>query len=201
MKNIIFALDELIKKPLFTFLTIIQLVISFVLIFVAISNSNSINDKLNIVDDIFKDKNYYVLDVSDMLPLENVQIEKLYKFNEYIKNNEDIELYSVSNDSVFIAKDNLPISFFSNFDSFILENKQFQRVGLIFLNDKYLDNMGIKLSEGSFDKQKSEYESVVLGDEYKGLFNINDIIPYNYSEVNGEKKIFYFQVKGFIKRV
>lgn len=200
MKNIIFALDELIKKPLFTFLTIIQLVISFVLIFVAISNSNSINDKLNIVDDIFKDKNYYVLDVSDMLPLENVQIEKLYKFNEYIKNNEDIELYSVSNDSVFIAKDNLPISFFSNFDSFILENKQFQRVGLIFLNDKYLDNMGIKLSEGSFDKQKSEYESVVLGDEYKVLFNINDIIPYNYSEVNGEKKIFYFQVKGFIKR-
>lgn len=154
MKNIIFALDELIKKPLFTFLTIIQLVISFVLIFVAISNSNSINDKLNIVDDIFKDKNYYVLDVSDMLPLENVQIEKLYKFNEYIKNNEDIELYSVSNDSVFIAKDNLPISFFSNFDSFILENKQFQRVGLIFLNDKYLDNMGIKLYEGSFDKQK-----------------------------------------------
>ena len=141
-----------------------------------------------------KDKNYYVLDVSNMLPLENVQIEKLYKFNEYIKNNEDIELYSVSNDSVFIAKDNLPISFFSNFDSFILENKQFQRVGLIFLNDKYLDNMGIKLSEGSFHKQKSEYESVVLGDEYKGLFNINDIIPYNYSEVNGELHLIQMRI-------
>ena len=200
MKNIIFALDELIKKPLFSFLTIIQLVISFILIFIAISNTNSINDKLDIVNSIFKDKNYYVLDVSDMSPLENVSLEKLNKFNDYVTDNKNIDLYSVNNDSVFVAKENLPISFLSNFDSFNLEDKEFQRVGLLFLNDKYLKNIGIKLSEGDFNESETGYASVVLGDNYKGLFNINDIIPYNYSEVNGEKKISYFKVKGFIDR-
>ena len=200
MKNIIFALDELIKKPLFSLLTIIQLVISFILIFIAISNTNSINDKLDIVNSIFKDKNYYVLDVSDMSPLENVSLEKLNGFNNYVTDNKNIDLYSVNNESVFIAKENLPISFLSNFDKFNLDDKEFQRVGLLFLNDKYLKNIGIKLSEGDFNESETGDDSVVLGDSYKGLFNINDIIPYNYLEVNGEKKISYFKVKGFIAK-
>lgn len=200
MKNIIFAIDELLKKPLFSFFTVIQIIISFILIFIAISNTNSVDDKIDLVNKIFKGKNYYVLDVSDMKTLENESIEKLNKFDDYIRNNQNINLYSVNDESVFIAKDNLPNYFNTNFDSININNQNFERVMLLFVNNKYLENIGMDFLEGNIDDTEEGYDSVVLGYNYKEYFNINDVIPYSYVVVNGERKVHYFKVRGFVSK-
>ena len=57
MKNFKFSLLELERKPFFSILTIIQLIVSFVLIYMCLAFSNSVSNKVGVVDKIFNGKN------------------------------------------------------------------------------------------------------------------------------------------------
>ncbi|NLK95149.1 MAG: hypothetical protein GX275_08155 [Clostridiales bacterium] len=198
MKNILFALEELLKKPLYCVFTIMQLVISFILIFLSIYNTNSINEKTDFIKKTFQDKNYYILDVSKMVPLEQVSLEKLQEFYGYMKNNVDI--YSVNSETVLISAENLPTSFLVEFENHILENEQFQRVKSLKVNEEYINSIGINISQGDFKKGDEKYTYVLLGDNYKDIYKINDVIPYSFNDDNSNEMVKNYKVSAFINK-
>lgn len=195
MRNIGFSLGEISKKTVFSIFTILQLTISFILLFVSISINNNMNVKVKYMNKIFKDKNYYIINTSESKPLETTSLSDVKKFEELIESN-NIELYSVQRDSVFISSDRLNKEYLANFDRININNKLFQRVKSIYVNDKYIDNIGINLVKGSFE-DSDDRTPVILGYNYKGIINLHDQIPYIYTEENGEQIIRYFDVCGF----
>lgn len=202
MKNVVFALEELMKRPLFCILTVIQLTVSFTAIFFGISATNYLSEKSIQVSEIFKDNDYYVIDISksdNSVRPHNIDLNIYRDFMKYIEE-QQISLYLLQSGSMFISNSNIEDSCLDNFDRDKIGQEDFQRVKVAYINDLYLKDIGIELSEGSFENDSSENIPIVVGDNYKSVFKLNDKVPYIYTEENGEKIIRYLQVVGFIKK-
>lgn len=199
MKNIIFSIEELSKKPMFCIFTIIQLIISFILIFIAISTTNYLNEKSDYMNKVFSDKEYYIINADNSRMLDEVKVDSLTRFEKYIAD-QKLELYSVRTDSVFLALDNLDENYLTNFDTMNLDNKMFKRAKSVLVNNQYINCIGIELSKGDFKGNNAATFPVILGNNYTNIVKLHDVIPYVYTGEDGKQIVRYFEVCGFAQK-
>lgn len=198
MENINFAIEQLTKKPLFLIFTVIQLIIAFVLVFIGISLNNSIVQKSNYIETLYDGRSYYLVDSSLTKDLNYINLESLESFYNYLKENQ-IEIYLTEKDSLFIANDNISEKFLANFETVKIDNKTFNRVNSISINWDYIKDFGVELAEGKFSSSNSDYIPIILGYNYKDIFELNEKIPYVHKNEENNSVIKYFEVSGFLE--
>nr|ALT05639.1 FtsX-like family permease [Clostridium botulinum]ALT05739.1 FtsX-like family permease [Clostridium botulinum]ALT05841.1 FtsX-like family permease [Clostridium botulinum] len=198
--NLRFSFEELSKKPVFVLLTIIQLIISFLLIYICISNMNYVKSRIEKVNNIFQNKEYYVMDASRSIDLEQIDLINLQKYKSFIENKNGINIYSVNEDSIFIEMNSIEPNCIANEQTIQINNSSFRRAKSIYLNNEFAKNFKLELISGSFYGINDSAIPVVLGTNYIGKVSINDVIPYAFVDENGKYKIDYLEVTGFLKK-
>lgn len=170
MKNFKFSLLELERKPFFSILTIIQLIVSFVLIYMCLAFSNSVSNKVGVVDNIFNGKNYYTINSNNTNYLTEIDVDNIQEFMNMI-DSRNIDVYSVSTDSLPIKCSDISPDKIVGFGG---EDNGYNQVKVIYVNSNYINNIGIDLSEGEFND--NSYVPVILGEGYRNQFKIGDKI-------------------------
>ena len=167
MKNFKFSLLELERKPFFSILTIIQLIVSFVLIYMCLAFSNSVSNKVGVVDNIFNGKNYYTINSNNTNYLTEIDVDNIQEFMNMI-DSRNIDVYSVSTDSIPIKCSDISPDKIVGFGG---EDNGYNQVKVIYVNSNYINNIGIDLSEGEFND--NSYVPVILGEGYRNQFKIS----------------------------
>lgn len=194
MKNFKFSLLELERKPFFSILTIIQLIVSFVLIYMCLAFSNSVSNKVGVVDNIFNGKNYYTINSNNTNYLTEIDVDNIQEFMNMI-DSRNIDVYSVSTDSLPIKCSDISPDKIVGFGG---EDNGYNQVKVIYVNSNYINNIGIDLSEGEFND--NSYVPVILGEGYRNQFKIGDKIESVRFDLNENIVNETLIVTGFAKK-
>ena len=194
MKNFKFSLLELERKPFFSILTIIQLIVSFVLIYMCLAFSNSVSNKVGVVDNIFNGKNYYTINSNNTNYLTEIDVDNIQEFMNMI-DSRNIDVYSVSTDSLPIKCSDISPDKIVGFGE---EDNGYNQVKVIYVNSNYINNIGIDLSEGEFND--NSYVPVILGEGYRNQFKIGDKIESVRFDLNENIVNETLIVTGFAKK-
>ncbi|MBD7916225.1 hypothetical protein H9660_13830 [Clostridium sp. Sa3CUN1] len=202
MINFKFAIRSLVDKSFFTVLTILQLVISLILIYKVIGNEVNLQENINTLNSKFSNNNYYVVNNEKYLELEDIDIDKLYDLKEYIDRNKDISLYALSETSIF-ADIEKPLGINEHQKDYVfVNNKIFNRAKAYYISEKYLSDIGLEIIEydDTFSKSNEDYMPILLGYNYYNVFNLNDLIEYSYVDYDGDVTTKNMIVTGFINK-
>ena len=194
MKNFKFSLLDLERKPFFSILTIIQLIVSFVLIYMCLAFSNSVSNKVGVVDNIFNGKNYYTINSNNTNYLTEIDVDNIQEFMNMI-DSRNIDVYSVSTDSLPIKCSDISPDKIVGFGG---EDNGYNQVKVIYVNSNYINNIGIDLSEGEFND--NSYVPVILGEGYRNQFKIGDKIESVRFDLNENIVNETLIVTGFAKK-
>lgn len=205
MINFKIAFDSLSKKLTFTILTILQMAITFTFLYNFIyinEESKSLEEKFN---NSFKENMYVIepfIDMDDILSESNLKNKKLYKFHNYLKENEFLKSLS-SNEGYILTRE------FDGYEKFLYTNNyapnfngiQTRAINALNIDYGYIKNFDIKTSSGENLKEKdfnieNNIYPILLGDDFKNIFNIGEEIEgFGYY---GEK--ITYKVKGFLQK-
>lgn len=216
MNNIKYSIKEFKHSIFFKLLIVVQITIAIILLYKVIEIKNYENGKLNLIEEITKNKTIYTFSL------------KYNSFQDIISDKENTDKFSNLSDSIQKRYDlvttTCPMTKFQNFDNIdqfidkgINESaKQGGDLGdysimkSLECTSNFFDIFDLKLCEGDFDefnnyteKEVTELENqvipIILGDSYKIFFNLNDKIvgkDRTYKVVGFLEKDQFFLDKG-----
>ncbi|ENZ03599.1 hypothetical protein HMPREF1092_00786 [Clostridium thermobutyricum] len=205
MINFKIAFNSLTKKIIFTILTVLQMIFTFIFLYNFIyinEESKKLEEKFN---NSFKGNMYIIepfIDMDDILSESNLKNKELYKFHNYLKKNENLKSLSSNESYILIGE-------FEGYEKFLYTSNyapnfdgiQTRAINAINIDFGYIKNFDIKTSSGENLKEKdfnieNNIYPILLGDDFKNIFNIGEEIEgFGYY---GEKII--YKVKGFLQK-
>lgn len=196
--NLILAYKSLAKKKFFMITTIIQLVVSGLLLYMIINQYSNVNVNSNRIDTLFKD-NYYVFEQNSPINLQEIKLDNLIDIKNYIETN-DIKIYGANETAIYIDyKGYLERGVVSN-NIKEINKESFIQSKAYYVNENFIMDTGIELEQGEYKKTYEQYIPVILGYNYINKFKINDKIKYLYSDDNGNYYTKEMIVTGFLKK-
>lgn len=212
MNNFKYSFKEFKNSIFFKILITVQLIISLVLLYRVIEIKNYEKGKIDLINQITKDKKIYTFtsNYSSFQELvKDIETEgKFSKFSKDIQKKYDVVtaiygemfFYNFNGIENFIDKD---IEKFN-------EDERCKPINSLKCSYNFFDVFNLKLAEGDFEEFKEFVEMdceeqmdkvipIVLGDSYKSVFKINEIIESTknkYKVVGFLKKNQYFLDKG-----
>lgn len=200
MSKFKFALNDIISEPLKTILLIVQLIFSFILIYLFIGTHSYFTNSLSNAYKIFT--NNHVYEISAVGKSREIQFSSLddyQNFLTYLRSSDKFDKVTYTYDSLYIKP-------FNNFNKFILNNHyrklddtSYVPVKQIKVNNNFIDYFNLKIDSGNFFTSKdfeSTPKSAILGFNYRNIFNLGDEITY-LDTFNQPQTV---QVIGFLKK-
>lgn len=197
--NFKFAYESLVRKLFFTISTIIQLLVSVIVLYIVITESSYINENSKKLMNLFED-NYYVIEQNQNIDLENIELDKIIELKKLIEKAEGVDLYAVNETSIYIGGNKYLDEGIIPNDTRNIDDSLFARSKTYYVNDKYIEDVGIELEKGEYKSEYDGYTPVLLGYNYLGKYEINDKIPYIVNDDYGNIFIKEMIVTGFIKK-
>lgn len=214
MRNIKYAIDEVVRKPLRLFVIILQVLVGTMILFEGIGITLKTYDTVKRTKNMLTGKEVYrLINDSDIyedtfLKREEDFNSRVYSLYEKLRNSKDFSICSAS-DSNILIKD------FCDNDKFYYmpgdENKYdidpynnvrgvFSDLKGFYISDGFEEVFPLEVSGGrNFVKDDFELEDnipVILGAEYKSIYNIGDKFKY-FDYMNKEER--NIQVVGILK--
>lgn len=205
MINLKYSIYEFIKKPKITFLLILQIFLCMLLTYNIIKITNYSQLK-NI--DVFKDfenKKIYSL-YSGSIQGETIFADKesSLNFEKYLNVNKDVENF-------YIGADMIPLQNFKGIENFksdilgedyhSLTENGYTKIKALNVGENFINALGYRVEQEYLEdflnyfknpKEYTEYIPVLLGDSYKKIFSVDDIITTGNNE--------HFKVVGFLEK-
>lgn len=213
IRNIKYALDDILDRFFLSFIIMIQLTVSIVFLYAGLNMSYSNINNLNRIKESYNIGNIHKINVlSDIDNLLDVKIhekdfsKRVNEFNTYLNNNSDFKCAILNNDSVFVKN-------FSNsgdFQGIIKEkievnNNKYILVNTLRGNKNYFSHFNYQISDGRYfnddDFKAKDNIPIILGSDYKDKYNVGDkisSIDEKYTDIRNAKEI-KFEVIGFLK--
>ena len=200
MFNIKFSLWELKKKIGFTIISIIQLAVTFTFLYNIIYIKNEVKNTTDKVTSTFSKDNIYTMDAFyGMDDIYSKEDNNYLEFYNYLKNSDDF-IHSTAYTDHLLLKEfkNSNFLFTTNYAP-IQEEEQYYPIKTLKVDYNYIKEFKYSIIEGQ-DLYESDFVEtrdeipVLLGINYKNIYNINDKIEY-YDYSYGKKNLI---IKGFI---
>jgi hypothetical protein len=202
MNNLWYSFRELKNGIIFKLIILIQIVLAIFLLYKANEIRNYEDSKLNLIQNITKDKTIYTFaskyDSPDDLFEDSIKGSKFSDFSKAIQKRYNIVTATFG--EVFMEN-------FQNINEFIDNDDtspgdKYKAINSLKCNSGFFSTFDIKLSQGNtsefnkFTKLSStdtqgKIIPVILGDSYRGIFNLNDIIKTKYKKL---------KVVGFLQK-
>lgn len=194
MNNLWYSFRELRNNWLLKLIILIQIFIAIILLYRVNEIKNYENDKMNMINIVAEDKRIYKMAANYQSAGELFDdTEELATFAEDIMSRHDV---------VVSGTGNISMKEFNGIDQFIdteiynrIDNKEVKPLKSLLFSENIFELFEIKLSEGSLDEfeeycNKEFTEGnipneipVILGPSYKGIFNINDLIKTDFTNI------------------
>lgn len=211
MNNLRYAINGVLKKPIFLVITIIQLTVSMCFFSLVISNKISIEETSSRLSKVFKNLKIYTLtDRSNEDALfknklkKDDSIAKLNEFYTFLNENKNFKFVSYYTSHIEINKFYGGNEFYWNKSiTGLLKNQigTFSPLKSMYVDENFQKNFKLQVGEGrSFnnsDFKNSKVTSIILGDNYHSIYKVGDILQY-YNYTN--KTISKLKVIGFLKK-
>lgn len=201
MINIKYACLGLSRKITFTIIAVLQLTISFTFLYNVIYINGQVSSAKNKITLTLDKANINLIEpVSNLDDIRSDKNNNPLKFYEYLKSNKSIEHCTV-------YEDHLLLRGFNNNERFLMTNNyapekegtQYFPMKTLKIDYKYNENFPYKVIEGKgftvedFNDNGTDIP-ILLGSNYRNVFNINDSIEF-FDYFKGKRKL---KVKGFI---
>lgn len=191
MKNIIYTLNEISRKPLLLIAIVVQVIIGTMILIEGLESTVEVIDTVNITKEMFKDKDIYRLQDSssdnkfkDILTNSEKYEEGLKELYFYLKNSKEFCFYSQQST-------NMVIKDFSDEDIFYdyLDNKysinptdeikgKYSVIKSFNIDSDYIKQYDFNISKGrkfvESDFNIQDEVPVLLGAKYDGIYKIGD---------------------------
>ncbi len=203
MNNLKYSIRELKNSLFFKIVLILQLMLVIILTYRIIESKNYQNEKLSSMNEIIGNKTIYQI---------ALKYDSIDEFLEDQKDENKFSNFALDIDKNFnmvtTVLGEIKLPYFNGIEKFLdndfKESEQGEEMKSVYslqCSPNFFDTFNIGLSEGSlkdFEKfsqlnsveWENKYIPIVLGNAYKGIFNIGDII---------ENKYFNYKVVGFIE--
>lgn len=194
--NFKFIYEGISKKISFSLLTILQLTVGIVCIYLSLvmmSDSSSAVRKMN---NYFSDQNYYMIDRSKAkIDLANINGEVLKDIKKYLDSKENIEFLSANSTVTLMKeKDSLEDAIVS-FENVQFDKSNYSRSQSYQINKKFIEKMNYKFLDGGIDKfnintkDNDSKMPIILGYNYKDKYSVGDEIEeIHWSDEGNFKK-------------
>lgn len=212
MRQLKYAIDSIIRKPIKMFFVIVQVVIATIVLCNAISITLKTVDTVKGATNLYSNKNMYrLMDTTSISKSDKIQDDeflekKQYELYKFFSNNEKFKIYAQ-------CGTNLMIKDFCDDDKFCYDisnkyiinpykniNGKFTSVNGFYIDYEYNKQNKLVTEKGrGFKKEDfipSDEMSVILGAGYEGIYDVGD--EFNYFDFFNlkEKKI---KVVGILK--
>lgn len=180
--NFKYAVNSILKKLVFSILTIIQLSAIVVLLYILVSYKIYTIDKISIVDKIFPQDNIYHLELENPPELETIDINKSEELMNFLK--EQINCVSIDGGAIRIEDNMLLKSNKLPLDSEVVEGVKFSpmygyKANKDFFTQGYLKTInGESIKDINFDSSEDEPIKVIVGYNFNNKVKVGDIIKY-----------------------
>lgn len=203
MSNLWYSFRELRNSFIFKVIILIQITMAIILLYKVNEIKNYENAKLNLMKAITEDKVIYSM-MSKYKSLDDFSKDsedpnKFLKFYNDIQNKYDLVVVTYGG---ILAKD------FKNIDQFLdselhkYDEGEYKSINSLQCNSNFFETFNINLSQGNLNEfnnfNKLSYKDmegkiipIILGDSYKEIFKLNDII---------EDKFMTYRVEGFLEK-
>lgn len=203
MNNLKYSIRELKNSLFFKIVLILQLMLVIILTYRIIESKNYQNEKLSSMNEIIGNKIIYQI---------ALKYDSIDEFLEDQKDENKFSNFALDIDKNFnmvtTVLGEIKLPYFNGIEKFLdndfKESEQGEEMKSVYslqCSPNFFDTFNIGLSEGNlkdFEKfsqlnsveWENKYIPIVLGNDYKGIFNIGDII---------ENKYFNYKVVGFIE--
>lgn len=199
--NIKYSFLSLLRNTKTTVLSIIQMSICFVFLYFLINQSLITLTEMKKISSVLENKKFYSFQMIDEINVlnNNENSKRIKDFYEIIKDkyNKNISFYS---------DENLQLKNFVGIDNFISPggaNKDFSWVRAINIDLNFVNNFNFKIDSGRyFSKEDFEVDResptpIVLGNQYKNFFKLDDLIEYKNQYGGDVRKL---KVVGFLDK-
>lgn len=212
MRNIKYAIEDIIRRPFIFFIIVIQIVVATMILTTGLCWSVKTMDTVSRTKNMFKDREIYgLLDDTDRNYIQNSVnkadgMDRMYKLYTFLRENNDFSVCSQGSTNIIIKdftdKDKF---YYGTADKKYLNNPypniegHFSNIKGFYVDDGYVKEFPLEVSSGrTFEEQdySSEDMPVILGSEYKGIYNVGDTFDY-FDYTN--KKIRKLEVIGILK--
>lgn len=184
-------------------LSIIQLSICFIFLYFIIQGNDNIGNEVERITSIFKGRVIYTVTIKDDMSFlqNNNKLEKSIEFYEYLKNNDKIKHIAYEDGHINLQN-------FNGINKFMApggNNNNYSWVNCIDVDKSFMKNFDFQINQGrnfndnDFKKSSKDTIPVILGQNYKEFFDVNDEIQYSnkYGNINDIRKL---KVIGFLKQ-
>lgn len=200
--NFKYAFLNLCRKPVFTILTILQLVAACTLLYESYSYKTYYSSRTEKMIQAFQNKNLYYMKIIYGANFENTD-KKIYEnFSGYLKNSRDFKYISVFEDGgLYLNIGDKNGDFIMAYVPETIGNDRYQMVYNLDADSNFFKKFGFKVSTGrifkdsDFNIGNNEPLPAILGNAYSAMYKIGDIIK---SDING--KIQEIKVIGFLDK-
>lgn len=207
MINFKYAFQGLSKRISFTLLAVLQLSVSFLLLYASIYFNNNLQQNNNKVLKLINNKIIYTLKnnedyYEDLFKFDGE--EKYLKYKKFLENSRYFTCVSYEKDYVLLKDFNRSEKFLDN-SNFVINtnNKKYVPTKCLIIDDKYTKYFSLKIAKGKiFNTNNFNMDSqnkiipVVLGNNYTSIFKLGDIIDYMDKVNNVVHKV---KVIGFLE--
>lgn len=202
MFNVKFSFWELRKKIAFTIISIIQLAVTFTFLYNIIYIKNEVSSTTEKVTSTFSKDNIYTMDAFyGMDDIYSKEDNNYIEFYNYLKNSKNFVHSTAYTDHTLLKEfqdNNFLLT--TNYAP-IEEDEQYYPIKTLKVDYNYIKEFkysiieGQDLCENDFIENRDEVP-VLLGINYKNIYNLNDKIEY-YDYKYGKKNLI---VRGFIDK-
>lgn len=213
MKNIKYAIEDIIRRPFIFFIIIIQIVVATMILSTGLCWNIKTMDTVSRTKNMFKGKEVYQLsENTDKNYLENSinkadGMDRMYELYTFLRESSDFSICAKRNTSIYIKDfvDNDRFYKHNSDDKKYLDNPytniegRFSNVYGVYVDEGYMKEFPLEVSKGrTFEKQdySAEVMPVILGAGYEGIYNIGDTFEY-FDYIN--LKVSKIEVVGILK--
>lgn len=205
MRNLKYAIDEIVRKPITFFMIIIQIVLSSTLLLQTISSFCEANYTYKMTKNILENKNLYSMSIGfeTSNKNDNVSIEdkKDFYFTRYMKLNQNNNfIYLLQFESNILVKDFTDKNeFYNSLEVKYMENPykningKFSNIRCFYISKNYFKEFPLRIEKGrtfkSEDFSKEDIIPIILGNNYFGIYDIGDEFDYFDYFNKKEKKL------------
>lgn len=180
-----YSIKKLYEKPVFVFFSLIQIVVSILLVYKLFLIYDDLSFSKNLINGMLNEKNYYKNTEYVYIDDTEVQYDKILPLINKLENNKDFLTMVCNKTALLISRDDLLDESISDYNGYKFDNKDYMYANAYMMNMNYLNKLDLKFKVGSSDKFKYSYDEVpvILGGGYFGRYNVGDkIIQYTAAD-------------------
>lgn len=187
-------------NPFSVLLIITQVTIALIIIYIFLGSNAYFFNSLKTSNKIFNNNIAYMLSpVGQSSDIANNTLDEFTQFYKFMNSSTDFHMCKYNYDSLFIKP-------FTNYKDFIISNYKknidninYYPIKQFCIDKSFLENFDLKIDKGRFfsnDEFNHQSDCIILGNNYKKVFDLNDEI-IALDTFNNIKK---FKIIGFLKK-